>query len=59
MTELEKLRIEHARLQGEFLGFAEGLMWWNLPPELKIRVKEKIKELLTKEDKETEYFIGL
>lgn len=57
--ELAKLKIEHARLQGDYIGFLYGLSWWKLPDELVVKIKEKRKELIEKEDKETEYFIGL
>lgn len=49
-----KLKLEYSRLQGEFLGFCEGLMWWELPDELSEKVKEKIKELRDKYDMKDE-----
>lgn len=48
MTELDRLKIEHAKLQGEFIGFIEGLSWWELPKELIVIIKEKKKELIEK-----------
>lgn len=46
MTEYDRLKIEHAELQGEFIGFIEGLSWWELPEELVVKIKEKRKELI-------------
>lgn len=46
MTELEQLKIEHLKLQGEFIGFIVGLSWWELPEELVVKIKEKRKELI-------------
>ena len=48
MTEHEKLKLEHAKLQGEFIGFLMGLSWWELPEELVVKIKEKRKELIEK-----------
>lgn len=66
MTELEKLRIEnaklryeHANLQGEFIGFLYGLSWWTLPEDLVVRIKQKRKELIEKSDSDTKYFVEL
>ena len=59
MTDYDKLKLEHARLQGEFLGFVEGLMWWKLSEELLVKIKEKRKELIEKCDCESEYFVYL
>ena len=46
--ELLKLRTEYAKLQGEFLGFVEGLDWWELPRELRIKINHKKNELIEK-----------
>jgi len=46
--ELVKLRIEYAKLSGEFLGFVEGLDWWELPRELRIKINHKKNELIEK-----------
>ena len=43
MNELDRLKIEHAKLQGEFIGFIEGLSWWKLPEELMKKIKQKKK----------------
>lgn len=48
MTEHERLKLEHAKLQGEFIGFLMGLSWWDLPEELVVKIKEKRKELIEK-----------
>jgi hypothetical protein len=43
--EMLKARIPAERLRGEFLGFCEGLLFWELPKELKEKIKFKIEEL--------------
>lgn len=48
MTEHDRLKLEHAALQGQFIGFLEGLSWWKLPEELVVKIKEKRKELIEK-----------
>lgn len=48
MTEHDRLKLEHAKLQGEFIGFLIGLSWWKLPEELVVKIKEKRKELIEK-----------
>lgn len=45
MNELDKLKIEHARLNGEFIGFCGALLWWDIPAELRVLVKEQINRL--------------
>ena len=50
MTELDKLKIEHARLVGEFIGIIDALHWWMLPEELMINLENKKKELIEKYD---------
>lgn len=57
--ELTSLKIEHARLQGDYIGFLYGLSWWTLPDELVAKIKEKRKELIEKIDDETRYFVEL
>jgi len=48
MNEHDRLKIEHAKLQGDYIGFLIGLSWWKLPEELVVKIKEKRKELIEK-----------
>lgn len=48
MTSEDKLKIQIARLEGEFVGTLEGILLWELPKELKLKIKEKIKEVESK-----------
>lgn len=43
--EMLKARIPAERLRGEFLGFCEVLLFWDIPEELKEKIKLKIEEL--------------
>lgn len=43
--EMLKARIPAERLRGEFLGFCEVLLFWDIPGELKEKIKTKIEEL--------------
>ena len=45
MTKLEDLTIKHARLQGEYIGTLKGILWWDIPEDLKKKIKENIKKL--------------
>ena len=45
LTDYDKLRIEHARLEGAFKGFCEGLLFWELPEKLKPLIQAKLNEL--------------
>lgn len=45
MTELQELKIKHARLLGEFEGTIEGVLSNDIPEALKLKLKEKLKEL--------------
>jgi hypothetical protein len=40
-----KLICENARLTGEFIGTLKGILWWDIPAELKNKIENKIKEL--------------
>jgi len=42
MTELDRLKISYARLHGEFVGTLEGILFWDIPEELKERLTETI-----------------
>ena len=44
MTELDKLKIDNAIQKGYFLGFLKGILWWDIPEELKERINKEIKE---------------
>jgi hypothetical protein len=46
MTDYEKLKAEHSKLLGEFIGLLEGLAWWDLPEDLKKKIKVKKRELI-------------
>lgn len=48
MTELDKLKLEYAKLVGEFIGMIDALHWWMLPEELLIKLENKKKELIEK-----------
>ena len=43
--EIMRLRIENARLKGEFIGFCRALTYWEIPEELKTKINEQIKRL--------------
>ena len=45
MTDYEKLLIKHSRTVGEFKGTLEGILWWDIPSELKERITVKIQSL--------------
>jgi hypothetical protein len=45
MTELDKLKIDNATQKGYFLGLLKGILWWEIPEELKERINKEIKEL--------------
>ena len=41
-----KLKLEMARLKGEFIGTLKAITWgWDIPNELKEKLEEKIVEL--------------
>jgi len=40
-----KLTVDYARLKGEYIGSLKGLLWWDLPKELKTKIEAQIKEL--------------
>ena len=44
------LKIKLARTKGEFIGTLQGILWWDIPEELKEKLEDKIKEL-KKDDK--------
>jgi hypothetical protein len=39
------VKIKYATILGEFKGTLEGILWWDIPNELKERLKLKIKQL--------------
>ena len=43
ISEEDKLKIQLARLKGEFVGMLKGILWWDIPKELKERIEEVIK----------------
>lgn len=45
MTSEQKLKIDYAKLIGEFTGTLEGLLWYELPEEIKVKMEDKIEEL--------------
>ncbi len=40
-----KQKIEYNRLLGEFIGTMEGLLHYDIPNEIKVKLKDKIKRL--------------
>ena len=40
MTELDKLKIEHAKQKGYFLGVLRGILMWEIPEELKDKINK-------------------
>lgn len=45
MTEEQKLLLKYNRLIGEFQGTLKGILWWDIPEELKAKLELTIKEL--------------
>ncbi len=45
MSEEELLKIKLARVQGEYIGTLKGIIWWDIPNELKEKLKLLIAEL--------------
>jgi hypothetical protein len=45
MNEEDKLKVQIARLEGEYIGTLKGILWWDIPNELKERLKDRIVEL--------------
>jgi hypothetical protein len=45
MTPEQKLRIDYSRLIGEFTGTLKGLLWYELPEDIKAKLRDKIKQL--------------
>lgn len=45
MTQEDKIRIDFARLQGEFIGTLKGIMFNDIPKELKMKLQRKVVEL--------------
>ena len=41
----DRLRIQANRILGEYTGTLQGILHWEIPEELKIKLEEKIKEL--------------
>ena len=44
-TEYQELNVKYNRLLGEFLGYLEGVLFWDVDKELVKRLEDKIKEL--------------
>lgn len=51
MTEFDRLKIDYARLYGEFIGMIEGVLWWDIPEELKTKLKETKEQTIERCDK--------
>jgi hypothetical protein len=45
MNEHEKLKLEYARLLGEFQGTLIGIVYWDIPEELRGKLQAHIKRL--------------
>lgn len=46
MTDQElKQEIKHQRLIGEFTGTLQGILWWDIPQQLREKLKQKIAAL--------------
>jgi hypothetical protein len=43
--EIKRLKVETARLEGEFIGTLKAITFWNIPKELKDKLEERIVEL--------------
>jgi len=60
MTDYFKLKLEYARLSGEFIGTLQAVLWYDIPEDLKIKlieIKDQISERcdkILKEDESTE-----
>jgi hypothetical protein len=50
MNEEDKIKIKLARVQGEYIGTLKGILWWDIPNELKERLKDRIVELEKNKD---------
>jgi hypothetical protein len=46
MTQEDRIKIKLARLQGEFVGTLKGILWWDIPNELKVKIERRINELV-------------
>ena len=44
------LKLKLARTKGEFIGTLQGILWWDIPDELKEKLENKIKELENERD---------
>jgi len=47
-SKTNKLKIKLARMQGQFIGTLKGILWWDIPSDL----KEKIEKLIIELEKE-------
>lgn len=45
MTEADKLNIKYNRLLGEFIGYMEGILDWEISDVLREKLTDKLKEL--------------
>ncbi len=45
MSEEALLKIKLARVQGEYIGTLKGIIWWDIPNELKEKLELLIAEL--------------
>ena len=45
MTQEDKIKIKFARLQGEYVGTLKGILWWDIPKELKTKLEDTISKL--------------
>ena len=50
MSKEDNLKVEMARLEGEFIGTLKAITWWNIPNELKDKLEKHIVELEENKD---------
>lgn len=58
MSEETKLKIEIARLQGEYTGTLKGILFWDIPSKLKERLEKLIIKLENQNKDETSYLMS-
>ena len=45
MNKEDKIKIKLAKVRGEYIGTLKGILWWDIPIELKEKLKDRIVEL--------------